>query len=498
MAKSIGDLHATITANAVQFVSEFQRADAAAKQSAASINKTLGQQFGDELGKTGKKFALGFLGAAAIGKVVSELKDVATNIDRIPGVPGETISSIQEMNYLFAQSKTVVDRAAATTLDWFSKLGSGIGLALGGIVYGSDTAGEAMNALNKEAQEFARAGFNKQIAELTDEFNRLSLTDKSKIIADLDQEAAALEKFVQTGKLELKEYSNAKLEAFASRVSNQGGATQSDFDEAALQAMRDKISAQRIDNALILQYKDTLRDIAKSKDSDYISTLSTSRQQEELNRLVKIYSSELDEAYSRNDKKAVIDATKMVADAEHQLFELQHSVATAGQTMRESFSSAFSSLGDDIAEFVATGEFNLKNFTDTIVKSVISTMVQLAVINPILNGLFGGASGWKALPSIFGSGPAVAGAKAGGGPVDSGSTYFVGEDGPELFTPRASGTIIPNDRLGAMTLSTPTSVYNFTYNIPAGITRADLIPILRMQEKHTLTALRDRQRRGKA
>jgi hypothetical protein len=37
--------------------------------------------------------------------------------------------------------------------------------------------------------------------------------------------------------------------------------------------------------------------------------------------------------------------------------------------------------------------------------------------------------------------------KAVGGPVNMGQTYLVGEEGPELFTPGSSGTIIPNDRL---------------------------------------------------
>ena len=39
-------------------------------------------------------------------------------------------------------------------------------------------------------------------------------------------------------------------------------------------------------------------------------------------------------------------------------------------------------------------------------------------------------------------------ARASGGPVSSGQTYLVGEKGPELFTPRGSGTITPNHALG--------------------------------------------------
>lgn len=42
----------------------------------------------------------------------------------------------------------------------------------------------------------------------------------------------------------------------------------------------------------------------------------------------------------------------------------------------------------------------------------------------------------------------IAGARADGGPVAGGRPYLVGERGPELFTPRASGRITPNNELG--------------------------------------------------
>ena len=42
------------------------------------------------------------------------------------------------------------------------------------------------------------------------------------------------------------------------------------------------------------------------------------------------------------------------------------------------------------------------------------------------------------------------GGQAAGGPVAGGTTYLVGERGPELFTPNRSGSIIPNDELGGM------------------------------------------------
>lgn len=44
----------------------------------------------------------------------------------------------------------------------------------------------------------------------------------------------------------------------------------------------------------------------------------------------------------------------------------------------------------------------------------------------------------------------IAGIRAAGGPVASGSTYLVGEKGPELFVPNQSGRIIANNALGGL------------------------------------------------
>jgi len=55
------------------------------------------------------------------------------------------------------------------------------------------------------------------------------------------------------------------------------------------------------------------------------------------------------------------------------------------------------------------------------------------------------------------------GARAAGGPVSSGSSYLVGEEGPELFTPGRSGMIHPNGSGGEVN-----SVVNVTINSDGG------------------------------
>jgi tape measure domain-containing protein len=87
-------------------------------------------------------------------------------------------------------------------------------------------------------------------------------------------------------------------------------------------------------------------------------------------------------------------------------------------------------------------------------------------LGSLFTGGFGGGfrtMGGKSLTTASGtnigkvgfmpSNPAFRGAKANGGPVMAGGSYLVGERGPELFTPRSSGTITANEKLGGSTVN---------------------------------------------
>jgi hypothetical protein len=43
--------------------------------------------------------------------------------------------------------------------------------------------------------------------------------------------------------------------------------------------------------------------------------------------------------------------------------------------------------------------------------------------------------------------------RASGGPVNAGTPYIVGEQGPELLVPRSDGNIIPNNKLGGSSVT---------------------------------------------
>jgi TP901 family phage tail tape measure protein len=88
---------------------------------------------------------------------------------------------------------------------------------------------------------------------------------------------------------------------------------------------------------------------------------------------------------------------------------------------------------DVIAVFTAIGRA-----IDTVV-SKLKTMWEL----------FGKVTGATAAGEAIGSAISSIAFRAEGGPVSSGSPYIVGEQGPELFVPNYSGTIVPNNALNS-------------------------------------------------
>jgi hypothetical protein len=146
------------------------------------------------------------------------------------------------------------------------------------------------------------------------------------------------------------------------------------------------------------------------------------------------------------------DAVNANSDDLAPLFSLFKSVAgfvrdNLGPAIGTVLKVAFEVVGTAISA-VISGVSRLVNFFDDVIDKV-KEFINLVKNNPVVSGISG------VIDRIFGGG------RAAGGPVSAGTTYMVGERGPELFTPSASGTIIPNHRLGG---GGGGSTYNITVN----------------------------------
>jgi hypothetical protein len=110
----------------------------------------------------------------------------------------------------------------------------------------------------------------------------------------------------------------------------------------------------------------------------------------------------------------------------------------------------YAELKRAIADTFIAGIIHADNFGQAlkrILDRLIEVIIQALILKPIFDWLAGKGGIWG---SIFG------GFLAEGGPAMAGQAYIVGEQGPEMFVPSSSGTIIPNDKLSGG----GTTIYN--------------------------------------
>lgn len=132
----------------------------------------------------------------------------------------------------------------------------------------------------------------------------------------------------------------------------------------------------------------------------------------------------------------------------------------------QAFVSVTQNMETALDQFVRTGKLSFSDLARSIISDLIAIQLRAQAtaifkssgLGDLLGGFFGGGGS----SATFGS-TAFWGGRAEGGDVSSNGSYMVGERGPELFIPKSSGTIIPNNRLGSAMGNQPQVVYNGPY-----------------------------------
>ena len=153
-------------------------------------------------------------------------------------------------------------------------------------------------------------------------------------------------------------------------------------------------------------------------------------------------------------------------------------------------------LAENDAIFLNAGGMIAQGFEDAIlsgeklgevVRSLGRDLIRLVFQQMVTQRLAAGVTGVL-------QGKGFAGFMASGGPVSAGSSYVVGEQGPELFVPHASGTIVPNNKMSGGGSSGSSVTVN--YNIASGVSRAELAPLLEQERRRLKAEIPDMVRRG--
>lgn len=165
------------------------------------------------------------------------------------------------------------------------------------------------------------------------------------------------------------------------------------------------------------------------------------------NRIGAILGQEFITGFREAEERTDFSLIDAVAD-EKKLKGLQDGFIKTGQVISGFLTPAFNSFKDAIKEgknaFQAFGQAILQSLAQVIQK-LIQTAILAGIISLISGGASNAAKGGLSFAGAFKS--AFGGFRAAGGPVQPGQSYVVGEEGPEIFRPNTSGSIISNSNL---------------------------------------------------
>ena len=137
----------------------------------------------------------------------------------------------------------------------------------------------------------------------------------------------------------------------------------------------------------------------------------------------------------------------------------------------------------------------LSDVMKSLASDVASVFLRQQVTSPLADLLGGTFDSKKSGGTLIGqiAGFLFGGARADGGPVSAGSAYLVGERGPELFMPKASGAIVPNGGFGGRSI-----VVHQTNVFGKDTSAAQRIRDAEMTKAATIRAMREAEVRGAA
>jgi|LakMenEpi03Aug12_release.lakeMendotaPanAssembly.Ray.scaffolds.fasta_scaffold11576_9 lambda family phage tail tape measure protein len=236
----------------------------------------------------------------------------------------------------------------------------------------------------------------------------------------------------------------------------------------------------QLDNATEILRADQMRQVIAGEisEKDMARTLEIAKIQIESAKRVADLRRDLENATSQLEKNRIMESISLENQRAQAAIDAKNREITEKTALEQSYNAGvirgleqiaeqfkpinmaqkavndtWGTISNSVDTFVNTGKFKFSDFARSIVAD-LAKMIAKALIFRAISGFLGSVG--IPLPGL-----------AEGGPAEKGKPYMVGERGPELFVPKAAGTVIPNDKLGTATASAPQQqpvVNNYTYN----------------------------------
>ena len=232
------------------------------------------------------------------------------------------------------------------------------------------------------------------------------------------------------------------------------------------QAAADRLAVSKAELAIAKESSELSKidlefDLRRTKvQQQYAKLFSRALSDQEKSRLQQAQKLDLETLSAERNEK-ISNHMRDQFDALSKVTAEMQEMAPFTQELSEEFKSLANTINNEIIsgiEGMIDGTKTLGQVASSMLKKIASQMLQTAIMGPSGSGgiagmLFGalgigGGGGGFSSPSVLTSGLDFSGAFAKGGRPPVGKAALVGERGPELFVPRASGTVIPNGAFG--------------------------------------------------
>lgn len=128
---------------------------------------------------------------------------------------------------------------------------------------------------------------------------------------------------------------------------------------------------------------------------------------------------------------------------ERAFLKLQDDATNDAAAIEQTLVNAFQSAEDALVQFVTTGKLEFSSLVDSILADVARMLIKKGI------SAAAGAAEDVLISAAFQAAFATFGL-AKGGPANAGQSYIVGEEGPEIFTPKTAGVVTPADQTASI------------------------------------------------
>jgi hypothetical protein len=369
--------------------------------------------------------------------------DFSEGIAQLESSIGDLNASIGEANVKISELRTRGDAASITSQDLAASLAA-VRSELAGLLQTPKSALETIGAEFERTKRVLDDGLADGLRLTREEYDRLLAAAEKRRDAGLaelvarekaanDELYASLQESIDRYNelANVRQRTGADIEAQIDGYYREADATRA--GTVALQAYRQELERQKVEDDVRKRARDAFGDDAQAVEGDVA-------------RVLKAYD---------DLQLAKAQATGKTVDQADSLKSALDGVSTSleGVGRRSAKTLADMAVGLDTANFSAA------RLIQTFASDILGKLIQDKITGPLakigggfLDSAFGSLFGGGGIGNYFGgatpgsSSLSFGGPRAGGGPVEAGKAYLVGEHRAELFVPDSRGRIIPEVR----------------------------------------------------